>query len=356
MIVTALCVVTGRPLLAENPHAPGPYRTVHKSGPVWIYNLEDPAEEMDRRIAAALIHHRIACPAINQQFYIDSGRDRALTIAVRIAGAVVLSPVGDALVAELKARGVLLLVVDPFVQSHEAEENRNDEMNVVMSAWAAVAHEADCAILLVHHFRKGGAAGDGEAFRGAGAIHGAARAMATLATMTAEEAAKLGVDEMERWQFFRKDNAKANMARRPEDAEWYQLVSVELGNGTPEYPEGDSVQTVQAWSPPSVWEGMPWSVVISILDHLEEGLPDGEKYAQTSASGDRWAGKVIIDAAGSTEKQAGDIVRAWVKSGLLMPDVYKSKARGSRETKCVVVDAVKLTEMRRNLGTKNDAD
>jgi hypothetical protein len=34
------------------------------------------------------------------------------------------------------------------------------------------------------------------------------------------------------------------------------LVSVPLGNATPQYPNGDHIQTVEPWTPPKTWEGL----------------------------------------------------------------------------------------------------
>jgi RecA-family ATPase len=178
---------------------------------VWIFNLEDPMEEMRRRIKAALQHHGIDKSSIEHSLFIDSGRDTPLVIANRSDGALIVSPILEPLVAEIIARGISVLIVDPFVQSHEAVENRNEEMNFVMALWGQVAHKANCAVWLVHHFRKGGKTGESESARGAVAIQGAARSMFTVGTMTVEEAGKLGIDENAKWQYIRHDNAKIRL-------------------------------------------------------------------------------------------------------------------------------------------------
>ena len=346
VIAVALSIATGRSLLSCLKTI-DTYKTVHKSGAVWLYNLEDPADEMDRRLAAALKHYAIDFEAVADCVYVDSGRDRPLVVTHRMAGGgLAKAPVVDALVAELKRRGVTLLVVDPFVQSHSAEENRNEEMNTVMAAWGQVASDAQCAVWLVHHFRKGGQGGDSEAFRGAAAIQGAARTMSTLSTMSAEDASKLGIEEGERWQYIRRNNAKANMAPRPSDAEWYRLASVSLDNGDEDYPQGDHVQVVEAWSPPSPWDGIPWSLIVRMLDKIEAGPGDGEYYAKAKQSKDRWAGNVVMTVAQRQEGQAQTIIDAWHKSGVLTDDTYKSPARKNAESACVRVDRNKVSEMR----------
>ena len=345
-IATAVSIVIGKSLLHAGKAEPPVFLRVHKQGPVWLYNLEDPMDEMLRRIKAALMHHGVEFDEVKHGLYIDSGRSKPLIVATRNdRGDIVATPVVEELIAELKRRQIVVLVVDPFVQSHAAEENRNDEMNKVMALWAQVAHRADCAIWLVHHFRKGGQAGEGDAFRGAGAIHGAARAMSTLSQMSKEEADKLGVPDDERKQFVRLDNAKANLAPSPSHAEWYRLVGVNLGNGNADYPDGDSVQTVEPWEPPSEWDGLPMAMIVTILDEIDAGPGDGERYAFAKQSKDRWAGKPIIDIAGKTPAQAAAILKAWKDNGLIEDGQYISPSKKTT-VGCVSVNGEKRREMR----------
>ena len=344
-IGVGLSVATGRPLLAGTTQSH--QARVHTPGNVWFYNLEDPLEEMERRIAAALLHYRIPPAEIAGKLFADSGRDRPLIIAGRDQrGNLLASPIAPALVAELRRRAVKLLIVDPFVQSHSAEENRNEEMNSVMALWGQVSHQADVSLWLAHHFRKGGTNGDGESFRGAGAIQGAARVMTTLGTMTAEEADKLGVEEDQRRQFIRLDSAKSNMAVQPDRATWLRLVSVNLGNGTDEYPDGDSVQVIEPWAPPSPWDGMPWEIVLGLLKKLEDGPEPGERYALAKQAGSRWAGKVVIDIAGKTEKRASAMLKAWKENGVLEEKEYMSNQK-KKVVSGLEVNQVKVSEMRR---------
>ena len=144
---------------------------IHEPGPVWIYNLEDPADELLRRLYAILLEHQIDPQRLLGQLYLDSGRIRPLVIAtLSSSGAIVAEPVVDGLIAELQARKIELFIVDPFVKSHRLEENRNEQIDFAAQQWSKVAEQADCAILLLHHFRKGGASGEADAFRGASGL------------------------------------------------------------------------------------------------------------------------------------------------------------------------------------------
>jgi hypothetical protein len=69
--------------------------------------------------------------------------------------------------------------------------------------------------------------------------------------MTEEEAQLFNLkNETLRRSLVRQDSAKLNIAPPAVDTVWFRLVGVPLNNGTPAYPHGDVVQTVERWSPP----------------------------------------------------------------------------------------------------------
>jgi hypothetical protein len=347
-IAVALSIVTGRALLDPHPLAPSPQNFLHKPGArVWINNLEDPMEEMLLRLKGAFIRHKIQHADVDGKLFVNSGRDQPLIITQRIGNALVATPVVDALVAAIKARQIDVLIIDPFVQSHTAEENRNDEMNLVMSLWGVVAAKGDCAVWLIHHFRKGGQAGDSESFRGAVAVQGAARVMSTLSVMSAEEADKLGVPVEEKWQYIRKDSAKANLAPQADRADWFQLASVPIGNPTLEYPLGDNVQTVLPWKPPTAFDGVPWSDILRCLQMIDDGPGGGDFYSEATQA-KRWAGHAIMATLGKTKHQAAAIVKTWVDNGVLIKMTYNSPSQKLSEVNGLRVDSEKAREMRLN--------
>lgn len=341
-------VASGRNIMSHDQDRPSPWQKIHVTGAVWFINLEDPRDELRRRMFALFRHHNLRFDGLKNKIYIDSGRDRPVVIAKRDpSGTLIAHPIVDDLVAEIKRRNIVLLVVDPFVQSHDAEENRNDEMNIVMALWGLVAHRGRCAVWLVHHFRKGGAAGDGEAFRGAGAIQGAARIMSTLAAMSPEEAEKLGIDDEKRKSYVRLDSAKANMAPSAEHASWFNIVGVNIGNASTTYPLGDSVQVTIPWSPPTAWEGIPMSAIVDILNKIDAGMPDGEFYAISKQSKSRWIIPLVMEGTGKTDGQARTIVSKWFAEGVLIESEYVSKSQ-KRVTSRVLCCPQKKAEMSQN--------
>src|SRR5205823_5409454 len=104
----------------------------------------------------------------------------------------------------------------------------------------------DCAILIIHHTRKGGEPGSAEAISGAAAIVNLARRAIMPVTMTETEATKLGVWPSKRHAYFKVVDAKSNLAPRSDDTPWYRLDNVILPNAEPPtYEFGDGVQAVE---------------------------------------------------------------------------------------------------------------
>jgi hypothetical protein len=328
-VVIALSIALGRPLLNE---------PVHKRGKVWIYNLEDPKVELKRRLKAAILHHKIDPKDLKDWLYYNSGRDRPLVIARVHNGQLVVEPIVDKVIAEINRKQVETFIVDPFIRSHRLEENKNDHVDFVAALWAYIAAVTGCTILLVHHFRKGGVSGQADAFRGASALIDASRAAISVATMDEKEAGVLGVEGKQRRFYIRADNAKLNLAPPPDETTWLKLCNVAL-------PNGDCVQAVERWEPPSPWDGIPWEMVADILEKIDAGPEAGEHFYAGKQSGDRWAGQVIMDIAGKTEKQAATILETWRSNGALEDYDYHSKRKRKNVTG-LRVNTIKLAEMK----------
>jgi len=68
----ALVIVSGRPLLGVTPD---------ERVNVWIWNGEDPDEELQRRIMAAVLHYGINREEIEGRLFVDTGRETKIIIA-----------------------------------------------------------------------------------------------------------------------------------------------------------------------------------------------------------------------------------------------------------------------------------
>ena len=132
VLVEAIAMATGKPLLGKRVAAP--LR-------VWYWNLEDPQEELDRRIAAICLHYGIRPDDLSDRLHINSGRDQPCIVARQVSGGpVILVPVVDSIIAEIQARQIDVLLVDPFVSCHKVGENDNGAQDmIVKEAWGRVA-------------------------------------------------------------------------------------------------------------------------------------------------------------------------------------------------------------------------
>jgi hypothetical protein len=141
--------------------------------------------------------------------------------------------------------------------------------------------------------------------------------------MSSEEAKTFGIDETERKQYVREDNGKVNIIRGGGNPKWFRLVGVSIGNKTELYPSGDEVQTTEMWKPPELWADISSITLNQMLTKIDEGPGNGNKYTDGPNAGDRAAWRVVAGLAPTkTEKQAQEVIKQWVKSGLLVRCEY----------------------------------
>lgn len=214
---------------------------VARSGGVWLLNLEDPMDELKRRMAALCLHYGVPLSKLDNVF-ITSGQDHPFVIAKKGQDGIVINQTAlDNACQFIRENNIVLMLVDPFIRSHECEENDNMQMDKIASLFSRLAVKGRCAVGAIHHTGKAGAnmaPGEMNAARGASALLSAARIAHTVSTMTVKEAQKFGVaSERRRW-YFRFDNAKANMQPPAERADWFERKSIIL-------PNSDSVGVIE---------------------------------------------------------------------------------------------------------------
>lgn len=121
----------------------------------------------------------------------------------------------------------------------------------------------------------------------------------------------------------RLDSAKVNIVRRGGKATWFKLVGVPIDNGTEEYPSGDEVQTVIPWTPPETWSNLSSVSLNAALTEIDEGLPNGQRYSGAPNAKERAAWPVVQKhCSGKSEAQCREMIRTWIKTGLLYSKDY----------------------------------
>jgi hypothetical protein len=127
-------------------------------GPVLLLAAEDPVAVVVQRLAALAA---------------SRGRALAALPLALIAEPVVRLPEGlarlAATVAHLRPQ---LLVLDPLIRLHRADENSAPEMAAILDGLRTLARDTACAVLLVHHARKAPAGSSpGQGLRGSSDLH-----------------------------------------------------------------------------------------------------------------------------------------------------------------------------------------
>ena len=245
-MVEALAIATGRELI------PG-QRAVGGPKTVWYHNGEDSQDEQLRRLAAAMQHYGITHADLGGRLILTSGHDHPIKLGGMGADGPELTPgAGEWIVDTARSLGVDVLILDPLGAVHGLPENSNEAMNMLAGGLSRIAINANIAIGLVHHVSQAAAgnmrASGANAARGATALVDRSRNTRQISRADEKEAPSLGIKEQDRWRYLAISNGKANNARLA-GAHWVQLVSVQLGNGTPDFPAGDEVQTVESWTP-----------------------------------------------------------------------------------------------------------
>lgn len=337
----AICMATGRDMLGHRVWN-GPHR-------VWLWNLEDDLEEVEKTVHAFLKLWQLDPDDLGGRLFIN-GADSLGAAGLKLAtedsfgGLKLQRPVSEALIEELKRLDIDYLDIDPFVSSHAVDENSNQAIDAVAKEWLRIAHEANCAIGLAHHLRKTTAAEfTAQDARGAGAMINAARSVLVLQRMSKETAQEFRVEECDRKRYFSVYDDKNNKAPAETAAEWYEFVSIGLGNGDDTGPE-DSIGAIQRWQAPDAFGGISPRQLMHIQTLISQRPMMARKHPKSS----KWVGKLVAHVLGSSLDEVGEarriekMVSTWCANGALKT---VERANEKRETveyvevgKCVVLD------------------
>jgi hypothetical protein len=310
-IVEALAMVSGKPLAGTKP--PERLRC-------WFFNSEDPRDELDRRIMAACIRYKLA-PDDTEGLFLDTGREQELVIAVedKKSGVRIVQPVVEAVVEQIQKHKIDVMIVDPFVSTHQVNENDNGAIDKVAKLWAQIADHTNCAIDIVHHLRK---LADREATvedaRGAVSLIGAARSVRVLNRMTVSQAEEASIPANDRFGYFSINHGKANLAPMSQKLDWRHLEGVPLGNGRGLTKPQDFAPVVVEWKWPSLEEQAD-AIPPEALEAIKKRIGGGDY--RDSEQAKQWAGRVVADVLNMDVDNKGDkkrvkaLLKKWERDG-----------------------------------------
>jgi hypothetical protein len=240
-IAEALAMTTGKDLLGVQ---------VDKPLRVLLINLEDDRNTMHRRIAAAMDFYKLKPEEVGGRLFVFSKGDIKLKIATQERSGVVQTheDVLANLIKVLVENKIDVLSVDPLRKTHRVNEIDPIAMGEMLEGYERVAEEAQCAVHLWHHTRKGnGEEVSIDSMRGTSVLGDAPRSVEILETLSTEEAKKLGIAAERRRFYFRSFNGKLNFSPPIDRSQWFERCSVDLCNG-PNGSVGDNVVVVSKWN------------------------------------------------------------------------------------------------------------
>lgn len=203
-----------------------------------VYNGEDSVAEQSRRLVAVCRQYELDYNLVKQSVMLLSTELIDMTLAVSEGRKPLANQaMVNQLVEIASAPDVGLIVYDPLVDVHELDETDNPQMNFIMRMLQAIARKADVANLILHHVSKGGSAkqedrvGNMDIARGASAVVNKSRIAVTLLSASTSDCEQYGLQDHERMQWVRLDDAKMNLALANDNATWFRKEGVALGNG-----------------------------------------------------------------------------------------------------------------------------
>jgi hypothetical protein len=222
LIVMALSLATGRNLLNEH---------VFVRSRVLILCFEDGADELRRRLTAAMMHYGVSNEEIRGYLFVSVIQRPDAKLLISVPGRdFAEGKLGAAIEQAIARRKLDAVLLDPFVKAHGGPENDNIAMDMSAGILTRIAVRRDVAVGALHHNRKGpDDPGNPDIGRGGGSLKDAGRLVYTLTPMSQDEADLLGIDAEGRAALIRLDHAKVNLVRRDPRARWFKLVGVSIG-------------------------------------------------------------------------------------------------------------------------------
>jgi hypothetical protein len=327
-IVEALALASGKNLLGV---------PVLRPVRVLLINLEDNRNAVDKRIAAAMRHHGLTKEDVGGRLFTLARGEIKFKIAKQVTpGSIERNDAFiDKLLNELKTKEIDVLSVDPFIATHGVNENDNSAIRDVIECYDHIAEQANCAVHLWHHTRKGNGQGASvDSARGASSFVDACRSVRVLEKMTEKEGKKQKIGNY--YQYFRAFSGKLNFAPPTEDSEWYHTMSVPVMNGALPYTGpnggngGDDVGVVEKWSLPEAAALSPEDV-----EAIRKAVAKTEWRDHVLA--DMWVGKAVAQILGLDPELDRDQIKQVIRKLISEKVLKKVPGKSDGRKKCLFV-------------------
>lgn len=270
---------------------------------VLIVNAEDDIHEQRRRMVAAKTVMGFGADR-GMIMLADAPDNILMSTSDPVKKSLIATPLVTQLVDVIRHHKIDVVIVDPFAETFDGDENSNGDTKWAMKIWRdQIARPTGAAVYLVHHTTKGSEdkAGSADVIRGGGAIVNSARLAATLFVMTKGEAAPLNVKDEDRFRYVRYDDAKSNNSLIG-GRSWFEKVSVRLQNGpVGDSDGGDEVGALRPWKPNGLGAYEPQRIM-ALLSAIDAGYVDEDGVCTDipfgrvkSGKSKRWVGDLIAD-------------------------------------------------------------
>lgn len=329
--VETIGMAIGRNLLTNETLRAGSLR-------VLVLSLEDPEDEYQRRANAVKRHYMLSdddVALVDQNLFQLFDRHGDFKVVQQgVHGLVRNQAVFDAIAHFIERESIDVLVIDPLVSFHQADENSNIEMQMVLSVLRELADSGDIAVHYLHHNRKGGDSG-ADSMRGAVALRDGSRALRMLTRMTKDEAKELNIPADKSGYYISMTSGKSNFAPPANERRWVKMESVDLDNETDDYP-ADIIGVATAYKPPGLFDEFSMDTIRGVWQVIRK-LPDNQRRAD--ARSPDWIGYTIAaqlkidlsdDPDKANQKRIKKMIHAWQDSSVLLKGSFKDDKRNDR--------------------------
>ena len=246
------------------------------------------------------------------------------------------------LLDELRQLDVDVVVLDPLAELTIGIDENSAAMHELHAALRKLARALNVPVVLVHHFSKMGTGTNQNSFRGSSTLGAGARIVLNVERMTKEDGEKYGVPESDQPSRIKAYVSKANYTATGA-CSWFALQEQQIANG-------EWAVSLEPWSPEDPEEDVTGEVVEKVLDAIEAGREDGERWSPKSkARRSNRADVMIAERFKLTEPRAKDLLRKMRDDGCVAVEPYYSK-KAKEEVPGFVVKHRDFGRVQRELG------